>query len=80
MISLKCLNGQREDPYVLQLDLLMYGIPLIFYMIFNYKSFDKNFLSSQLGPKFMKEKGLKHVIFSSADGALEAAPAVRPLS
>ena len=31
----------------------------------------------QLGPKFMKENGLKHVTFSTADGALEAAPAVR---
>ncbi|CAA3007495.1 ATP phosphoribosyltransferase 2, chloroplastic-like [Olea europaea subsp. europaea] len=29
-----------------------------------------------LGPKFMKENGLKHVTFSSADGALEAAPAM----
>ncbi|XP_017971192.1 PREDICTED: ATP phosphoribosyltransferase 2, chloroplastic isoform X4 [Theobroma cacao] len=29
-----------------------------------------------LGPKFMKENGLKHVIFSTADGALEAAPAM----
>lgn len=33
----------------------------------------------QLGPKFMKENGLKHVTFSTADGALEAAPAVRLL-
>ncbi|CAH8392041.1 unnamed protein product [Eruca vesicaria subsp. sativa] len=30
-----------------------------------------------LGPKFMKENGIKHVTFSTADGALEAAPAVR---
>ncbi|KAK8613782.1 hypothetical protein V6N13_101538 [Hibiscus sabdariffa] len=30
-----------------------------------------------LGPKFMNENGFKHVIFSTADGALEAAPAVR---
>ncbi|KAK4254431.1 hypothetical protein QN277_009816 [Acacia crassicarpa] len=29
-----------------------------------------------LGPKFMKENGIKHVLFSSADGALEAAPAM----
>ncbi|CAI0387539.1 unnamed protein product [Linum tenue] len=29
-----------------------------------------------LGPKFMREKGLKHVVFSTADGALEAAPAM----
>ncbi|KAH0460502.1 hypothetical protein IEQ34_011165 [Dendrobium chrysotoxum] len=29
-----------------------------------------------LGPKFMKDKGLKHVSFSTADGALEAAPAM----
>ncbi|OMO75179.1 ATP phosphoribosyltransferase HisG [Corchorus capsularis] len=29
-----------------------------------------------LGPKFMKENGLKHVMFSTADGALEAAPAM----
>ncbi|EPS69602.1 hypothetical protein M569_05163, partial [Genlisea aurea] len=29
-----------------------------------------------LAPKFMKEKGLKHVAFSTADGALEAAPAM----
>lgn len=29
-----------------------------------------------MGPKFMKESGLNHVAFSSADGALEAAPAV----
>ncbi|WVY94870.1 hypothetical protein V8G54_033958 [Vigna mungo] len=31
---------------------------------------------SYLGPKFMKESGLKHVTFSTADGALEAAPAM----
>ncbi|KAE8009018.1 hypothetical protein FH972_005476 [Carpinus fangiana] len=29
-----------------------------------------------LGPKFMRENGLKHVSFSTADGALEAAPAM----
>lgn len=29
-----------------------------------------------LGPKFVKEKGLMHVKFSTADGALEAAPAM----
>ncbi|KAL8540727.1 hypothetical protein ACS0TY_002089 [Phlomoides rotata] len=29
-----------------------------------------------MGPKFMKENGLNHVTFSSADGALEAAPAM----
>ncbi|KAL5701812.1 ATP phosphoribosyltransferase [Ranunculus cassubicifolius] len=29
-----------------------------------------------LGPKFMKENGLDHVTFSTADGALEAAPAM----
>ncbi|WCJ18461.1 ATP phosphoribosyltransferase chloroplastic [Euphorbia peplus] len=29
-----------------------------------------------LGPKFMKDHGLKHVTFSTADGALEAAPAM----
>ncbi|KAF9589002.1 hypothetical protein IFM89_017681 [Coptis chinensis] len=29
-----------------------------------------------LGPKFVKEKGLEHVTFSTADGALEAAPAM----
>lgn len=34
-------------------------------------------LSVQLGPKFMRENGIKHVTFSTADGALEAAPAVR---
>jgi len=27
----------------------------------------------------MKESGLKHVTFSTADGALEAAPAVREI-
>ncbi|KAL2904712.1 ATP phosphoribosyltransferase 2 chloroplastic [Bienertia sinuspersici] len=31
----------------------------------------------KLGPKFMKDNGLEHVTFSTADGALEAAPAVR---
>ncbi|XP_019705263.2 ATP phosphoribosyltransferase, chloroplastic isoform X2 [Elaeis guineensis] len=31
---------------------------------------------SYLGPKFLKEKGLDHVSFSTADGALEAAPAM----
>ncbi|PKI74870.1 hypothetical protein CRG98_004642 [Punica granatum] len=31
---------------------------------------------SYLGPKFLKENGLKHVTFSTADGALEAAPAM----
>ncbi|CAL5407354.1 unnamed protein product [Camellia sinensis] len=29
-----------------------------------------------LGPKFMKENGVKHVTFSTTDGALEAAPAM----
>ncbi|KAA0034155.1 hypothetical protein IC582_023338 [Cucumis melo] len=29
-----------------------------------------------LGPKFLRENGLKHVSFSTADGALEAAPAM----
>ncbi|KAF5930257.1 hypothetical protein HYC85_031130 [Camellia sinensis] len=29
-----------------------------------------------LGSKFMKENGVKHVTFSTADGALEAAPAI----
>ncbi|KAJ0600134.1 putative ATP phosphoribosyltransferase [Helianthus annuus] len=29
-----------------------------------------------LGPKFLKESGLQHVEFSTADGALEAAPAM----
>ncbi|KAK2966086.1 hypothetical protein RJ640_025582 [Escallonia rubra] len=29
-----------------------------------------------LGPKFLKESGLKHATFSTADGALEAAPAM----
>ncbi|XP_047337363.1 ATP phosphoribosyltransferase 2, chloroplastic-like [Impatiens glandulifera] len=29
-----------------------------------------------MGPKFLKESGLKHVTFSTADGALEAAPAM----
>ncbi|KAJ0980817.1 hypothetical protein J5N97_009072 [Dioscorea zingiberensis] len=29
-----------------------------------------------LGPKFMEEKGLKHVSFLTADGALEASPAM----
>ncbi|CAA6655550.1 unnamed protein product [Spirodela intermedia] len=29
-----------------------------------------------LGPKFMKDNGLEHVSFSTADGALEAAPAM----
>ncbi|XP_010544077.1 PREDICTED: ATP phosphoribosyltransferase 2, chloroplastic-like [Tarenaya hassleriana] len=29
---------------------------------------------SYLGPKFMRDNGIKHVIFSIADGALEAAP------
>ncbi|PSS29140.1 ATP phosphoribosyltransferase [Actinidia chinensis var. chinensis] len=31
---------------------------------------------SYMAPKFMKENGLKHVSFSTADGALEAAPAM----
>ncbi|KAL2342255.1 hypothetical protein Fmac_010195 [Flemingia macrophylla] len=31
---------------------------------------------SYLGPKFMKESGVEHVTFSTADGALEAAPAM----
>ncbi|MQL90333.1 hypothetical protein Taro_022918 [Colocasia esculenta] len=29
-----------------------------------------------MGPKFVKERGLEHVSFSTADGALEAAPAM----
>lgn len=37
--------------------------------------FDQQFYM-QLGPKFMKDNGLSHVTFSTADGALEAAPAV----
>jgi ATP phosphoribosyltransferase len=32
-----------------------------------------------LGEKFFQEKGLKHVQLSTADGALEAAPAVSKL-
>ncbi|KAI5555051.1 hypothetical protein POPTR_019G057200v4 [Populus trichocarpa] len=31
---------------------------------------------SHLGPKFMKDNGFTHVTFSTADGALEAAPAM----
>ncbi|KAJ6422353.1 hypothetical protein OIU85_003404 [Salix viminalis] len=31
---------------------------------------------NHLGPKFMKDNGFKHVTFSTADGALEAAPAM----
>ncbi|CAK7339966.1 unnamed protein product [Dovyalis caffra] len=31
---------------------------------------------NHLGPKFMKENGFMHVTFSTADGALEAAPAM----
>lgn len=31
---------------------------------------------NQLGQKFLAEKGFKHVQLSTADGALEAAPAV----
>ncbi|KAI7754055.1 hypothetical protein M8C21_009570, partial [Ambrosia artemisiifolia] len=31
---------------------------------------------THLGPKFLKENGLQHVTFSTADGALEAAPAM----
>ncbi|KAJ4833070.1 ATP phosphoribosyltransferase 2, chloroplastic [Turnera subulata] len=31
---------------------------------------------THLGPKFMKDNGLMHVAFSTADGALEAAPAM----
>jgi hypothetical protein len=33
-------------------------------------------LYKQLGPKFLKEKGLKHVVITTADGALESYPAV----
>ncbi|XP_030513012.1 ATP phosphoribosyltransferase 2, chloroplastic-like isoform X2 [Rhodamnia argentea] len=33
-------------------------------------------LSLALGPKFLKENGLKHVSFSTGEGALEAAPAM----
>ncbi|KAL0365019.1 UNVERIFIED_CONTAM: ATP phosphoribosyltransferase 2, chloroplastic [Sesamum angustifolium] len=33
-------------------------------------------LSLALGPKFMKENGMRYVTFSTADGALEAAPAM----
>lgn len=31
---------------------------------------------THVGPRFMKDKGLTHVTFSTADGALEAAPAM----
>jgi len=45
---------------------------------FKKRTNDLNFgFTVQLGPKFMNESGLKHVTFSTADGALEAAPAVR---
>ena len=47
-------------------------------LAFKKRKFDLNFGPTiLLGPKFMKENGLKHVTFSTADGALEAAPAVR---
>lgn len=47
-------------------------------LYFKKRKIDLNFgFTVQLGPKFMKESGLKHVTFSTADGALEAAPAVR---
>lgn len=55
-------------------------ISVIEFLLFPFKkrNFDLNFgCIVQLGPKFMKENGLKHVTFSTADGALEAAPAVR---
>lgn len=35
------------------------------------------FFSTQLGNKFIKEKGMEHVKFQHSDGALEAYPAVR---
>jgi len=44
-------------------------------MRFGYLCINRSYFL-QLGPKFVKEKGLKHVSFSTADGALEAAPAV----
>ena len=34
----------------------------------------------QVGAKFLKEKGFKHVSFLAGDGALESYPAVRLLS
>jgi hypothetical protein len=34
----------------------------------------------QLGDKFLRERGFKHVRFLSADGALESYPPVRLLS
>ncbi|GAU18304.1 hypothetical protein TSUD_201920 [Trifolium subterraneum] len=44
---------------------------------FTYRKSDPCFLLIvQLGPKFMKDNGIKHVAFSTADGALEAAPAM----
>ncbi|PNY17611.1 ATP phosphoribosyltransferase, partial [Trifolium pratense] len=44
---------------------------------FTYRKSDLTFLLTvQLGPKFMKDNGIKHVAFSTADGALEAAPAM----
>lgn len=49
--------------------------PLLFFLHMENILFSGS-LYFQLGPKFMKENGLKHVIFSTADGALEAAPAV----
>lgn len=49
-------------------------------LLFQSKRLIFSHLSEQLGPKFMKENGLKHVVFSTADGALEAAPAVRNTS
>jgi len=35
-----------------------------------------NLFAAQLGRKFLKNNGFKHFQLSSADGALEAAPAV----
>ena len=47
-------------------------------LAFKKRKFDLNFGPTfDLGPKFIKENGLKHVTFSISNGALEAALTVR---
>ncbi|KAG0499201.1 hypothetical protein HPP92_003892 [Vanilla planifolia] len=61
-----CEYGQGNEDLVLVHDELEYGDCRL--SIADY--------SFQLGTKFTEDKGLKHVSFSTADGALEAAPAM----
>ena len=80
----RCLNGLKKNHYVLLQDLDMYGhlqiltcqilTPDITVFLINDQIY---VIVLQLGAKFLKENGFKHVRLLSADGALESFPPVR---